>query len=165
MARGRKTALHIRLTPADRQTLRAWQRSTTLPLGVPDGGASFCNWPMACRSPTLRPRWGSADALSTSGCSVSCRMASTGWRTKRDAGTGDSPAPMMGGLSRGSSWAEGGMGSASGVPAKRHALPIAFPGSLGLGAWRLVARLGSLHVMHPFQLLVTLHRSGRRPPQ
>ena len=33
MARGRKTALHIRLTPADRQTLRAWQRSTTLPAG------------------------------------------------------------------------------------------------------------------------------------
>ena len=33
MARGRKTALHIRLTPAERQTLRAWQRSTTLPAG------------------------------------------------------------------------------------------------------------------------------------
>ena len=33
MARGRKTALHIRLTPADRQTLRSWQRSTTIPAG------------------------------------------------------------------------------------------------------------------------------------
>ena len=33
MARGRKTALHIHLTPADRQTLLAWQRSTTLPAG------------------------------------------------------------------------------------------------------------------------------------
>src|SRR5919197_5530412 len=33
MARGRKTALHIRLTPADRQTLLAWQRSTTMPAG------------------------------------------------------------------------------------------------------------------------------------
>ena len=33
MARGRKTALHLRLTPADRQTLLAWQRSTTLPAG------------------------------------------------------------------------------------------------------------------------------------
>ncbi len=33
MARGRKTALHIRLTPAERQTLRSWQRSTTIPAG------------------------------------------------------------------------------------------------------------------------------------
>src|SRR2546426_1211963 len=33
MARGRKTSLHIRLTPADRQTLRSWQRSTTIPAG------------------------------------------------------------------------------------------------------------------------------------
>ena len=33
MARGRKTALHIRLTAADRQTLRSWQRSTTIPAG------------------------------------------------------------------------------------------------------------------------------------
>jgi DNA invertase Pin-like site-specific DNA recombinase len=33
MARGRKTALCIRLTPVDRQTLRSWQRSTTIPAG------------------------------------------------------------------------------------------------------------------------------------
>ena len=33
MARGRKTALRVRLTPADRQTLRSWQRSTTIPAG------------------------------------------------------------------------------------------------------------------------------------
>ena len=33
MARGRKTALTIRLTADDRQTLRAWQRSTTIPAG------------------------------------------------------------------------------------------------------------------------------------
>ena len=33
MARGRKTALHIRLTPAERQTLLAWQQSTTMPAG------------------------------------------------------------------------------------------------------------------------------------
>ena len=29
MARGRKTSLTIRLTPAERQTLLAWQRATT----------------------------------------------------------------------------------------------------------------------------------------
>jgi Helix-turn-helix domain len=34
MARGRKTSLTIRLTPAQRQTLLAWQRSTTVPAGL-----------------------------------------------------------------------------------------------------------------------------------
>jgi transposase len=33
MARGRKTALTIRLTPAQRQTLLTWQRSTTISAG------------------------------------------------------------------------------------------------------------------------------------
>jgi transposase-like protein len=33
MARGRTTALTIRLTPAQRQTLRAWQRATNIPAG------------------------------------------------------------------------------------------------------------------------------------
>jgi CRP-like cAMP-binding protein len=33
MARGRKTSLSIRLTPAQRQTLLAWQRSTTIAAG------------------------------------------------------------------------------------------------------------------------------------
>ena len=34
MAQGRKTALTIHLTPAERQTLLAWQRATTIPAGV-----------------------------------------------------------------------------------------------------------------------------------
>lgn len=33
MARGRKTALTIQLTPEQRQALMAWQRSTTIPAG------------------------------------------------------------------------------------------------------------------------------------
>jgi hypothetical protein len=33
MARGRKTALTIHLTPEERATLLAWQRSTTIPAG------------------------------------------------------------------------------------------------------------------------------------
>ena len=33
MARGRKTALTIRLTPTERQTLLAWQRATTIAAG------------------------------------------------------------------------------------------------------------------------------------
>ena len=33
MAQGRKTALRIRLTPAQRRTLHAWQRSTTISAG------------------------------------------------------------------------------------------------------------------------------------
>src|SRR2546430_16340323 len=33
MARGRKTSLSIRLTPAERRTLQAWQRSTTISAG------------------------------------------------------------------------------------------------------------------------------------
>ena len=33
MARGRKTALTIRLTPAQRRTLLAWQRATTMAAG------------------------------------------------------------------------------------------------------------------------------------
>jgi hypothetical protein len=34
LARGRKTALTLHLTPAERQTLRAWQRATTIPAGL-----------------------------------------------------------------------------------------------------------------------------------
>src|SRR5437588_7774483 len=34
MARGRKTALTIHLTPAERHTLLAWQRSTTVKAGL-----------------------------------------------------------------------------------------------------------------------------------
>jgi hypothetical protein len=34
MARGRKTSFTIRLTPAQRQTLLAWQRATTVPAGL-----------------------------------------------------------------------------------------------------------------------------------
>jgi CRP-like cAMP-binding protein len=34
MARGRTTALTIRLTPEERQTLLAWRRSTTIPAGM-----------------------------------------------------------------------------------------------------------------------------------
>jgi hypothetical protein len=34
MARGRKTSLTIRLTPAQRQTLLAWQRATSIPAGL-----------------------------------------------------------------------------------------------------------------------------------
>jgi CRP-like cAMP-binding protein len=34
MARGRTTSHTIRLTPAERQTLLTWQRSTTIPAGV-----------------------------------------------------------------------------------------------------------------------------------
>jgi hypothetical protein len=33
MARGRTTSLTIRLTPAERQTLQAWQRSTVISAG------------------------------------------------------------------------------------------------------------------------------------
>ena len=34
MPRGRKTSLTIRLTPAQRQTLLAWQRATAIPAGL-----------------------------------------------------------------------------------------------------------------------------------
>ena len=34
MARGRKTSLSIRLTPAERRTLLAWQRATTISAGL-----------------------------------------------------------------------------------------------------------------------------------
>ena len=34
MARGRKTSLTIRLTPAERRTLLAWQRATTISAGL-----------------------------------------------------------------------------------------------------------------------------------
>jgi transposase len=33
MSRGRKTSLTLRLTPTQRQTLRAWQRATTISAG------------------------------------------------------------------------------------------------------------------------------------
>ena len=38
MARGRKTSLTIRLTPAERRKLLAWQRSTTIPAGLAKRG-------------------------------------------------------------------------------------------------------------------------------
>jgi hypothetical protein len=38
MARGRKTALTICLTPAQRRTLLAWQRATAIPAGMPRRG-------------------------------------------------------------------------------------------------------------------------------
>ena len=60
------------------------------PLGAPDGVASFYNWPMACRSPTLRPRSGSADALSTSGSSVHAG------RHRRAGGQSGTRAPATG---------------------------------------------------------------------
>ena len=34
MARGRKTSLTLHLTPAERRTLRAWQRATTISAGL-----------------------------------------------------------------------------------------------------------------------------------
>jgi hypothetical protein len=34
MARGRRTALTIRLTPAQRRTLLGWQRATAIPAGL-----------------------------------------------------------------------------------------------------------------------------------
>jgi CRP-like cAMP-binding protein len=34
MPRGRTTSFTIRLTPAQRQTLQAWQRSTAIPVGL-----------------------------------------------------------------------------------------------------------------------------------
>ena len=34
MARGRRTSFTIRLTPAERETLLAWQRSTIIPAGI-----------------------------------------------------------------------------------------------------------------------------------
>jgi transposase-like protein len=34
MPRGRKTSFTIRLTPAQRQTLRAWQQATMIPAGL-----------------------------------------------------------------------------------------------------------------------------------
>jgi CRP-like cAMP-binding protein len=34
MARGRKTTFFIQLTPADRATLRAWQRARSIPAGM-----------------------------------------------------------------------------------------------------------------------------------
>src|SRR5881296_2626044 len=34
IARGRNTSFTIRLTPTERQTLLAWQRSTTIPAGL-----------------------------------------------------------------------------------------------------------------------------------
>src|SRR2546428_13288387 len=38
MPRGRKTSLTVHLTAEDRQTLMAWQRSTTIPVGRARGG-------------------------------------------------------------------------------------------------------------------------------
>jgi len=38
MPRGRKTSLTIRLTPTERRTLLAWQRSTAIPSGLAPPG-------------------------------------------------------------------------------------------------------------------------------
>ncbi len=125
MARGRKTAFHIRLTSADRQTLRSWQRSTTLPAGRARRGRIILQLADGVPVSHIATTVGISRRFVYKWVQRSCRTASTGWRTKRDAGTGDWPAPTMGGLPGASSWAEGGMESATGVPARRHALPNA----------------------------------------
>src|SRR5207245_1203446 len=52
MARGRTTSLTIRLTPAERQTLRAWQRATTMAAGRARRGRIIL--PLADRMPTAQ---------------------------------------------------------------------------------------------------------------
>jgi len=41
MARGRRTSLTITLTDAERQTLLAWQRSTSIPAGIARRGRTI----------------------------------------------------------------------------------------------------------------------------
>ena len=89
MTRGRKTSLTLILTPEERQTLLAWQRSTTMPAGVPDAGGLFYSWLRAWPSPTLRTGWVSTGALSTNGSRV---FSTSAWRaslTARAVAPGD----------------------------------------------------------------------------
>ena len=91
MARGRKTSLMIRLTPAERQTLLAWQRATTISAGRARRGRVSYSSPIGCQSPTLPPRSGSAVALSTNGCSGLRRQAWRGWQTNLAEAIGGVP--------------------------------------------------------------------------
>jgi len=77
MARGRSTSLTIRLTPAERLTLLAWQRATTISAGRARRGSDYLThsrWEVDFR----RGRHGrDQPALwSTSGCSGFWRMGS-----------------------------------------------------------------------------------------
>ena len=61
MARGRTTSLTIRLTPAECQTLLAWQRATTIAAGRARRGRMLfllANWvPISAIADTIGIRW------------------------------------------------------------------------------------------------------------
>jgi len=80
MARGRKTALTMQLTADERQTLMAWQRSTTIRAGRARRGRIILLLADGIRSPMSPRWWGSAGALSPSGRSVFCRMDWKVWQ-------------------------------------------------------------------------------------
>ena len=77
MARGRKTSLTLRLTPAERRTLLAWQRATTLSAGRARRGRIILLMDDGMTITDIAPRSASAVALSINGCSGFASMA---WR-------------------------------------------------------------------------------------
>src|SRR6266481_7494452 len=57
------------------------------------GTTLFYSWLMGCRSPTLPPRLGLADALSTSGRNVFCKLVWKGWQTSVTVASGACYSP------------------------------------------------------------------------
>ena len=96
MARGRKTSLTISLTPAQRETLRAWQRGPTIAAGRARRGRMIFLLADGLPISHIAAIVGSVAALSTSGYSGLCRKGLEGLADKpgrgRLPGASGSPA-------------------------------------------------------------------------
>jgi transposase len=79
MARGRKSSLHIVLSPAEQETLERWQRSTTIAAGLARRGKLI----LLLGTPNpMWPRWSASSGAScANGPSAFSPSASTGWLT------------------------------------------------------------------------------------
>jgi len=88
MARGWKTLLTIDLTAEQRETLTAWQRSTTIPAGHAKRGRIILL--IADRVPLVKiaPWSGSPAMVSISGHSAFCKMTWKVWQTNQGATAG-----------------------------------------------------------------------------
>ena len=86
MARGRKTSLTIRLTPAERQTLLAWQRATTSRAGLVRRTRIILLLAEGVTITTIAATVGLSRTIPTSGYSGLCRKGWRGWKINQDGG-------------------------------------------------------------------------------
>jgi hypothetical protein len=85
MPRGRQTSVTIRLTPEERRTLTAWQRSPTISAGRARRGRIILQLADGIPIVHIAKTVGSADALSINGPGAFSTMVLMVWRTDQAA--------------------------------------------------------------------------------